>query len=72
MIVNPDNPITQAATSNEAGIFVFSLVPAGTCAITVEIAGFRKYEKSNVVLATGVKINRDGAGSFLPRGARSR
>jgi hypothetical protein len=72
MIVNPANAVTQATTSNEAGIFVFPLVPAGTYVITVENAGFKNCEKSNVALTTGVKINRDDAGSFLLRVARSR
>jgi hypothetical protein len=72
MIVNPANAVTQATASNEAGIFVFPLVPAGTYAITVENADFKNCEKSNVVLTTGVKINRDDGGSYLPRVARSR
>ena len=56
-IVNPTNAVTQATTSNEAGSFVFPLIPPGDYTITVENAGFKKYEKSNVVLTTGGKLN---------------
>jgi hypothetical protein len=56
-IDNPANAVTQTSTTNEAGTFVFPLVPPGTYTITVENSGFKKYEKSNVVLTTGVKLN---------------
>ena len=56
-IVDLGNGVTQTGATDDAGTFVFPLVPRGTYTITVEKTGFKKYEKSNVVLTTGVKLD---------------
>jgi hypothetical protein len=56
-IANPERAVTQKTSTGEAGTFIFPLVPPGTYTITVENTGFKKYEKSNVVLTTGAKLN---------------
>jgi Carboxypeptidase regulatory-like domain/TonB-dependent Receptor Plug Domain len=61
-IVNPAKSIAQTATANEDGIFVFPQLPPGDYTISVEKVGFKKVEKSNVVLSTADKLN---AGDFV-------
>ncbi len=56
-IVNPVKNITQTASSSEDGIFVSPQLPPGTYMISVQKAGFKKIEKSNVILSTGDKLN---------------
>jgi len=60
-IVNPANSLTQTARTNADGFFVSPQLQPGTDLITVEKAGFKKVEKTNIVLATGDKLN---AGDF--------
>src|SRR5215471_16757860 len=61
-IVNPAKGITQAATTNSEGVFVFPSLPPGTYSITVEKQGFRPLEKSNIILSTGDRLS---AGEFV-------
>jgi hypothetical protein len=61
-IANPAKGITQAATTNSEGVFVFPSLPPGTYTITVEKQGFRPLEKSNIILSTGDKLS---AGEFV-------
>jgi outer membrane receptor protein involved in Fe transport len=56
-VVNPANAVTQTATTNEDGIFVVPQLPPGRYVITVEKAGFKKFEKSNVILSVAAKVN---------------
>ncbi|HKQ75470.1 MAG TPA: TonB-dependent receptor, partial [Blastocatellia bacterium] len=56
-IMNPSRNITQTVTSNEDGIFVSAQLPPGTYTISVEKAGFKRVEKSNVILPVASKIN---------------
>jgi len=60
-VVNPAKSITQTASTNAEGDFVFPQLPPGTYIIRVEKAGFKKVEKSNVNLSTGDRLN---AGDF--------
>lgn len=61
-LVNPANNVTQTATTNEDGVFVYPQVQPGTYTITVEKEGFKRVEKSDVVLSTGDRLN---AGDFV-------
>jgi hypothetical protein len=61
-IINPANNVRQTATTNEDGVFVSPQLPPGTYTISVEKAGFKKVEKSNVILSTSDKLN---AGDFV-------
>lgn len=53
--------INQSAETNDDGVFVFAQLQPGAYTITVEKTGFKKYEKTGVVLSTGDKLN---AGDF--------
>jgi outer membrane receptor protein involved in Fe transport len=61
-INSPANGVTQTATTNEIGIFVFPQLPPGNYVIKAEKSGFKAIEKSNVILSTGDKLN---AGEFI-------
>jgi len=45
-LTNTGTSIAQTATSNEAGSYVFPLVPPGTYQITVEKEGFQRFARS--------------------------
>ena len=61
-LVNRAKGISQRATSNADGLFVSPQLPPGNYTISVERSGFKKIEKSNVILGTGEKLN---AGEFV-------
>jgi len=56
-VINPSNAVMRTATTNEDGIFVFPQLPPGTYLIRIEKDGFKKIEKSNVILGTADKLN---------------
>src|SRR5262245_4237848 len=60
-IVNPANSVSRTATTDAGGIFVAPQLPPGAYTISVEKQGFKKVEKSNVVLSALDKLN---AGDF--------
>lgn len=49
--------VTQTATSNMEGDFVFPLLPPGTYVLSIGITGFKKTEKTNVVVPVATKVN---------------
>ena len=61
-LANPATGISQTATTNEIGVFVFAQIPPGSYIIKAEKAGFKAVEKSNIILSTGDKLN---AGDFM-------
>src|SRR5262245_39705644 len=60
-IVNPANGVSRTMATDADGIFVAPQLPPGAYTISVEKQGFKKVEKSNVVLSTSDKLN---AGDF--------
>jgi outer membrane receptor protein involved in Fe transport len=54
--------ISQTAVTNEIGVFVFPQLPPGNYLIKAEKSGFKKIEKSNIILSTGDRLN---AGEFV-------
>jgi hypothetical protein len=56
-ITSPAIGVTQTATTNEIGVFVFPQLPPGNYVIKAEKSGFKKIEKSKVILSTGDKLN---------------
>src|SRR5499426_1751146 len=60
-IVNPANGVSRTMATEADGIFVAPQLPPGAYTISVEKQGFKKVEKSNVVLSTSDKLN---AGDF--------
>jgi Carboxypeptidase regulatory-like domain/TonB-dependent Receptor Plug Domain len=49
--------VSQTEHTSAEGSFVFPQLPPGTYTITVEMAGFKKIEKSDVVLPVASKVN---------------
>jgi hypothetical protein len=49
--------VSQTAYTGGEGSFVFPQLPPGTYTIIVEMAGFKKIEKSDVVLPVASKVN---------------
>ncbi len=58
----PEIGVTRNVTSNNDGVFVVPNLPPGTYNITVEAQGFKKLEKTNVVLTAAGKLS---AGDFV-------
>src|SRR3954471_1648248 len=56
-IGNPAQGVAQTARSNSEGVFVFPQLPPGTYTLSVEMTGFKKAEKSDVVLPVASRIN---------------
>jgi hypothetical protein len=49
--------VNQAATTNAEGDFVFPLLPPGTYILSAEMTGFKKTQKTNVVVPVATKVN---------------
>jgi hypothetical protein len=61
-LVNTALAVNQTAVTNTQGTFIFPQLPAGTYTITVELTGFKKAGKTNVILLVASKVN---AGDFV-------
>jgi len=56
-LINQDQGVqTRQTITNEAGIFLFSALPAATYTVTVELAGFKTYKKTDVKLFVNDKL----------------
>lgn len=62
LIINPTTRVSQKTISNEEGVFIAPQLPPGTYTITVEMKGFKKYEKTGVILSASDRLN---AGDFV-------
>ena len=56
-VASPDKGVEQAGQSNAQGAFVFPLLPPGTYTVSVELSGFKKAAKSNVILPVASRVN---------------
>ncbi|MFI5170235.1 MAG: carboxypeptidase regulatory-like domain-containing protein, partial [Vicinamibacterales bacterium] len=54
---NPAQAVTQTAATNSAGVFLLPQLPPGTYSVAAELTGFKRIEKSNVILSTRSAIN---------------
>ena len=54
---DPSRGLTQATTTNGEGDFVFPLLPPGTYTLNIGFAGFKKSERSGVVVPVATKIS---------------
>jgi hypothetical protein len=61
-ISDPAKSLTQNATTNSDGVFVFPNLQPGNYNIVVEKSGFKRLEKQNISLGTADRIS---AGEFL-------
>src|SRR5215470_1585025 len=56
-LINQEQGVTfQQTITNEAGIYLFSALPAATYTVTVELAGFKTYKKTDVKLFVNDKL----------------
>ena len=51
-----EQKFTLTAKTDEAGRFVFTQIPPGTYTISVEAAGFKKYERTGIALTANEKL----------------
>lgn len=49
--------LTQTASTNSEGVFIFAQLPPGVYRLTVEVTGFKKKENSNIVLPVASRVN---------------
>src|SRR5436305_7228162 len=61
-VLNPSNGLTRVVHSGDSGDFVIPNLLPGTYNISVEAQGFKKIEKTNVVLSAADRLN---AGDFM-------
>ena len=54
---DPDQGVAQSTKTNAAGDFVFPLLPPGTYTVTAEMSGFKKGERSRVVVDVATKVS---------------
>ena len=60
-VTNPANGVRRTVTTSENGTFVAPNLPPGKYTITVEAPGFKKLEKTDVILSAADRLN---AGEF--------
>jgi Carboxypeptidase regulatory-like domain/TonB-dependent Receptor Plug Domain len=56
-LANPSAAVTRTATTDASGVFVSPLLPPGTYTVSAELSGFKKIERSHVILPTASRIN---------------
>jgi len=54
---NPGQGVMQTATTNQEGVFIFPLLPPGTYTLIVELQGFKKGERSGIVVPVATKVS---------------
>src|SRR5438552_18816638 len=56
-LINQDQGAqTRQTITNEAGIYLFSALPAATYTVTVELSGFKTYKKTDIKLFVNDKM----------------
>jgi hypothetical protein len=68
-INNAATGVSRSVVTDSSGAYVFSLMPVGSYQLTIELAGFRKYERRNILLQANENIRVDAA---LDIGSRRR
>src|SRR5688572_30497453 len=61
-LVNPATAVSGNATTDTRGDFVSPPLPPGTYTVTAELSGFKKVEKTGVIVTTGSRVS---AGTFV-------
>src|SRR5476649_1003837 len=56
-VANPDRGVDQTGQTNEQGGFIFPLLPPGTYSVSVELSGFKRSVKSDVILPVASRVN---------------
>jgi hypothetical protein len=60
-VTNTATGLSRTVTTDPSGAFVFPLLPVGSYSLTVEQAGFRKYENRGILLQANENIQADAA-----------
>src|SRR5215831_6882009 len=60
-LTNTATGLSRTATTDSSGGFVFPLLPVGSYTLSVEQAGFRKYERRNILLQANENVRVDAA-----------
>src|SRR5215470_11219667 len=58
-VTNLGTNITRTVTANETGDYVVNLLPVGRYSVRIEVAGFKTYTVSELVLAAGDRVRVD-------------
>ncbi|MEJ7608046.1 MAG: carboxypeptidase-like regulatory domain-containing protein [Bryobacteraceae bacterium] len=58
-VTNTATGLSRTALTDSSGAFVFSLLPVGSYSLSVEQAGFRKYERRGIVLQANSNVQAD-------------
>lgn len=56
-VSSPSLGVSRTASTNGSGDFVFPQIPPGNYTLTLEVQGFKKFEKNDVILPVSSKIN---------------
>ena len=60
-ITNEATGVTQTQTTNDAGVYSFPSLPVGTYTVTVELSGFKRFQKTGNGLEVGTPLTIDMA-----------
>ncbi len=60
-VINEATGVSQTQTTTDAGVFSFDSLPVGDYTVSVEQAGFKKFQKTGNVLAVGTPLTVDVA-----------
>src|SRR5262245_1980736 len=60
-INHPATNVSRFAVTESSGGYVFTLLPVGSYNVTIELTGFRKYERRNILLQANENIRVDAA-----------
>ncbi len=60
-VTNEATGLSQTQTTTDSGVYAFSSLPVGTYTITVEQAGFKKFQKTHNALEVGTPLAVDVA-----------
>src|SRR5438552_6993299 len=60
-VTNTATGLSRSSTTDGSGGFVFPLLPVGSYNLTVEQAGFRKYERRNILLQANENVSVSAA-----------
>ena len=56
-IKNEDTGFTREVLTNESGLYIATNLPPGYYTVTIETAGFKKFEKSRNKMDAGIPLN---------------
>src|SRR5258708_35956217 len=58
-VTNEATGVSQTQTTTEAGVFAFDSLPVGNYTVSVEQAGFKKFQQTGAVLQVNTPLNVD-------------